>query len=150
MTSSLMVLRIVAASDDGSMPQGAAAEACRPDALQAMAALSSVPPMRGGEYWTPGVLSGFFARVENAGDGGEGRRVPPVASRVAAHLPAVRAFGRRGVLVPEGRREVRGGGAARSNGSPLGEGADGGEKLVTEMTDAELLDLVRLDANAVG
>ena len=58
--------RIVAASDDGTMPQGAAMESCRPDALQALAVLSSIPPMQGGEYWTPDVLSEFLARIENA------------------------------------------------------------------------------------
>lgn len=40
------VRRIVAASADGTMPQGAALESCRPDALQTMAILASVPPMR--------------------------------------------------------------------------------------------------------
>ncbi len=58
--------RIVSASDDGTMPQGAAMESCRPDALQALAVLSSIPPMQGGEYWTPDVLSEFLARIENA------------------------------------------------------------------------------------
>ena len=58
------VRRLVAASADGAMPQGAALESCRPDALQTMAILASVPPMTGGEYWTADVLAGLFARVE--------------------------------------------------------------------------------------
>ena len=48
------------------MPQGASLEACRPDALESLALLSSVPPMQGGEYWTVDVLSGVFARIESA------------------------------------------------------------------------------------
>jgi non-specific serine/threonine protein kinase len=60
------VRRIVAASADGTMPQGAALEPCRPDALESLAILSSVPPMQGGEYWTVDVLSGVFARLESA------------------------------------------------------------------------------------
>ncbi len=58
------VRRLVAASADGAMPQGAALESCRPDALQTMAILASVPPMTGGEYWTADVLAGLFARIE--------------------------------------------------------------------------------------
>ena len=60
------VRRIVAASADGTIPQDAALEACRPDALESLAILSSVPPMPGGEYWTADVLAGFFARLESA------------------------------------------------------------------------------------
>ena len=60
------VRRLVAASADGTMPQGAALESCRPDALQALAILSSVPPMSGGEYWTADVLTGFFMRIESS------------------------------------------------------------------------------------
>ena len=60
------VRRLVAASADGTMPQGAALDSCRPDALQALAILSSVPPMPGGEYWTADVLNDFFERVESS------------------------------------------------------------------------------------
>ncbi len=60
------VRRLVAASDDGTMPHGAALDSCRPDALQALAILSSVPPMPGGEYWTADVLNDFFERVESS------------------------------------------------------------------------------------
>ena len=60
------VRRLVAASDDGTMPHGAALESCRPDSLQALAILSSVPPMPGGEYWTVVVLTDFLARVESS------------------------------------------------------------------------------------
>ena len=60
------VRRLVAASADGTMPHGAALDSCRPDALQALAILSSVPPMPGGEYWTADVLNDFFERVESS------------------------------------------------------------------------------------
>lgn len=60
------VRRIVAASADGTMPQGASLAACRPDALQTLAILSSVPPMNGCEYWSQESLSAFFERIENA------------------------------------------------------------------------------------
>ena len=60
------VRRIVAASSDGTMPQGEALETCRPDALQSLAILSSVPPMDGGEYWTAESLSGILSRIESA------------------------------------------------------------------------------------
>ena len=60
------VRRLVAASGDGTMPQGAALDSCRPDALQALAILSSVPPMPGGEYWSADVLNDFFERVESS------------------------------------------------------------------------------------
>ena len=60
------VRRLVAASADGTMPQGPALESCRPDALQALAILSAVPPMPGGEYWTADVLAGFLSRVESS------------------------------------------------------------------------------------
>ena len=60
------VRRIVAASADGTMPQGELLAACRPDALQSLAILSSVPPMDGGEYWTAETLAGTFSRVEAA------------------------------------------------------------------------------------
>ena len=60
------VRRIVAASADGTMPQGELLAACRPDALQVLALLSSVPPMDGGEYWTVETLAGLFSRVESA------------------------------------------------------------------------------------
>ena len=60
------VRRLVAVSADGTMPQGAALDSCRPDALQTLAILSSVPPMPGGEYWTADVLNDFFERVESS------------------------------------------------------------------------------------
>ena len=58
--------RLVAASADGTMPQGIALESCRPDAIQSLAILSSVPPMQGGEYWTADVLARVFTRIEYA------------------------------------------------------------------------------------
>ena len=58
--------RLVSAADGGPLPGAAALAACRPDALETLGVLSSVPPMPGGEYWTPDALAAFFGRVESA------------------------------------------------------------------------------------
>lgn len=60
------VRRVVAASEDGSMPAVSVCERCRPDAMARLAVLASVPPMTGGEYLCDEVLVTFYEDVERA------------------------------------------------------------------------------------
>ena len=102
------VRRLVAASADGTMPQGAALESCRPDALQTLAVLSSVPPMPGGEYWTGDVLGGFLARVESAVSAIAAKHGGDLLAAVASFGPGWRDVGKVSLHLAENKGDKSG------------------------------------------
>ena len=102
------VRRIVAASADGTMPQGAALEGCRPDALESLAILSSVPPMPGGEYWTADVLAGVFARLESAVSALAAKQDDDLLTAVASLGPGWRDVGKVSLHLAENKGDKSG------------------------------------------
>ena len=102
------VRRLVAASADGTMPQGAALESCRPDALQTLAILSSVPPMPGGEYWTADVLAAFLARVESSVSALAGKQDGDLLAAVASLGPGWRDVGKVSLHLAENKGDKSG------------------------------------------
>ena len=60
------VRKLVAASEDGRMPSKEVCARCRPDAMERLGLLASVPPMTGGEYWRDEVLVSLYAQFEQA------------------------------------------------------------------------------------
>ena len=60
------VRKLVATSEDGGMPSQAVCMRSRPDELERLALLASVPPMEGGEYWSEDTLSSLYASLERA------------------------------------------------------------------------------------
>ena len=60
------VRKLVAASADGRMPSKEVCARCRPDAMERLGLLASVPPMTGGEYWRDEVLVSLYAQFEQA------------------------------------------------------------------------------------
>ena len=102
------VRRLVAASADGTMPQGAALESCRPDALQALAILSSVPPMSGGEYWTAEVLNDFFERVESSVSALAAKQDGDLLAAVASLGPGWRDVGKVSLHLAENKGDKSG------------------------------------------
>lgn len=102
------VRRLVAASADGTMPQGAALDSCRPDALQALAILSSVPPMPGGEYWTADVLNDFFERVESSVSALAAKQDGDLLAAVASLGPGWRDVGKVSLHLAENKGDKSG------------------------------------------
>ena len=102
------VRRLVAASDDGTMPHGAALESCRPDSLQALAILSSVPPMPGGEYWTVVVLTDFLARVESSVAALAAKQDGDLLAAVASFGPGWRDVGKVSLHLAENKGDKSG------------------------------------------
>ncbi len=102
------VRRLIAASADGTMPQGAALDSCRPDALQAFAILSSVPPMPGGEYWTADVLNGFFERVESSVSALAARQDGDLLAAVSSLGPGWRDVGKVSLHLAENKGDKSG------------------------------------------
>ena len=102
------VRRLVAASDDGTMPHGAALESCRPDSLQALAILSSVPPMPGGEYWTAVVLTDFLARVESSVAALAAKQGGDLLAAVASFGPGWRDMGKVSLHLAENKGDKSG------------------------------------------
>ena len=102
------VRRLVAASADGTMPQGAALDSCRPDALQALEILSSVPPMPGGEYWTADVLNDFFERVESSVSALAAKQDGDLLTAVASLGPGWRDVGKVSLHLAENKGDKSG------------------------------------------
>ena len=102
------VRRLVAASADGMMPQGTALDSCRPDALQALAILSSVPPMSGGEYWTADVLNDFFRRVESSVSALTAKHGGDLLAAVASLGPGWRDVGKVSLHLAENKGDKSG------------------------------------------
>lgn len=102
------VRRLVAASADGTMPHGAALDSCRPDALQALAILSSVPPMPGGEYWTADVLNDFFERVESSVSALAAKQDGDLLAAVASLGPGWRDVGKVSLHLAENKGDKSG------------------------------------------
>ena len=102
------VRRLVAASADGTMPLGAALESCRPDSLQALAILSSVPPMPGGEYWTADVLNDFFERVESSVSALAAKQDGDLLAAVASFGPGWRDVGKVSLHLAENKGDKSG------------------------------------------
>lgn len=102
------VRRLVAASADGTMPLGAALDSCRPDALQALAILSSVPPMPGGEYWTADVLNDFFKRVESSVSALAAKQDGDLLAAVASLGPGWRDVGKVSLHLAENKGDKSG------------------------------------------
>lgn len=102
------VRRLVAASDDGTMPHGVALESCRPDSLQALAILSSVPPMPGGEYWTVVVLTDFLARVESSVAALAAKQDGDLLAAVASFGPGWRDVGKVSLHLAENKGDKSG------------------------------------------
>jgi len=102
------VRRLVAASADGTMPLGAALDSCRPDALQALAILSSVPPMPGGEYWTADVLNDFFERVESSVSALAAKQDGDLLAAVASFGPGWRDVGKVSLHLAENKGDKSG------------------------------------------
>ena len=102
------VRRLVAASGDGTMPQGAELESCRPDTLQALAILSSVPPMPGGEYWTADVLTDFLARVESSVSALAAKKGGDLLAAVSSFGPGWRDVGKVSLHLAENKGDKSG------------------------------------------
>ena len=102
------VRRLVAASADGTMPQGAALDSCRPDALKALAILSSVPPMPGGEYWTADVLNDFFERVESSVSALAAKQDGDILAAVSSLGPGWRDVGKVSLHLAENKGDKSG------------------------------------------
>ena len=100
--------RIAAASPDGTMPQDQALAACRPDALQTLAILSSVPPMEGGEYWSGEVLDGFYSRIEAALAGLAAARGGNLLAAIATLGPGWRDVGKVSLHLAENKGDRSG------------------------------------------
>ncbi|MDY3228549.1 MAG: hypothetical protein SOW92_02750, partial [Kiritimatiellia bacterium] len=60
------IRKLVSISEDGGMPSQAVCMRSRPDELERLALLASVPPMEGGEYWSEDTLSSLYASLERA------------------------------------------------------------------------------------
>ena len=102
------VRRVTAASADGTLPGPSALKQCRPDSLEALAILSSVPPMPGGEYWTPDVLSSVFERIESALSAVAGAHGGDLLAAVASLGPAWRDVGKVSLHLAENKGDKSG------------------------------------------
>ena len=60
------IRKLVSVSEDGRMPPEAVCARCRPDAMERLGLLASVPPMTGGEYWCDEVLVSLYGQVDVA------------------------------------------------------------------------------------